>query len=67
MKDDDANKLLRLGLAVGRVLEAHDKAASEFEPGFSCGCKTVCQPLTEALIKAGLTTRRYLRQMEKSR
>lgn len=46
---NDSQKLVKLALAARRVIEAHNKAAAELEPGFTCGCATVCQPLIEAL------------------
>jgi hypothetical protein len=46
---NDSQKLVKLAMAARRVIESHNKAASELEPGFTCGCSTVCQPLIEAL------------------
>jgi len=51
---NDLQKLVRLAVVARAVIEAHNTAASEMEPGFTCGCKTVCQPLLNALEEVGL-------------
>lgn len=41
-------RLQVLARAASEIIKAHDKAASEEEAGFKCGCKD-CQKLMEAL------------------
>jgi hypothetical protein len=57
---NDSDRLMKLALAAGRVIEAHNKAAAEMESGFICGCKTVCGPLIAALEAVGLMDRKKI-------
>ena len=56
-KIDDSEKFMILAIRVCKIVDAHDKAAAEMEPGFTCGCKTVCQPIFQALEDLGLKSK----------
>lgn len=63
---NDSDRLVKLALAAGKVIDLHNKAAAEMEPGFTCGCKTVCRILLDSLEEVGLTDRKVVAKMAKA-
>jgi hypothetical protein len=40
--------------ALEKIVQMHDAAARELEPGFTCGCK-ICDIAMDAIVESGAT------------